>query len=345
MSDNKYLTYSPEDFAADAYFQNWVLEKDPMADVFWKNWIKSHPDKENDIQLAREIIEATARLKFKKYTASEEDFSQVWHNIVLQQAEGTPQTGLTKKHASYWKWLSAACVALLVSGIVLFQYLQTDQTVYFTTGYNEVINLTLPDGSDVVLNANSRLSYDPHWEKERKVYLEGEAFFSVTHTVDHKKFTVYASDLGVEVLGTEFEVKNRRGKMRVILRSGRVKLNIPEIALDGGHPDDFIMNPGELVEYSERHKGVMKKKVDTEKYTAWTRNEIIFENASLMEVAEVIEDHYGYRVTFENEALQRRVFTARINDKSDINLLINILQETFNLNIYKNENNLIIESK
>lgn len=316
-----------------------------MADIFWKNWIKAHPDKRNDIQLAREIIQATAQLKFKEYRASEEDFSQVWHDIVLQQTEGTNQTTFLKKHGARWRWLGAACVVLLISGVLLFQYIQTSQPVHFSTGYNEVVDLTLPDGSEVVLNANSKLSYDPYWKKERKVYLEGEAFFSVVHTSDHKKFTVYANDLGVEVLGTEFEVKNRRGKMRVILQSGKVKLSIPEIALDKKSQDDLIMNPGELVEYSERHKGVMKKKVDTEKYTAWTRNEIIFENASLMEVAEVIEDHYGYRVKFENEALQRRVFTARINDRSDISLLIDILQETFNLNIYKNENDLIIETK
>jgi ferric-dicitrate binding protein FerR (iron transport regulator) len=71
----------------------------------------------------------------------------------------------------------------------------------------------LPDNSTVILNANSSLRYQENWEAEllREVWVDGEAFFSVVHTHNHQRFRVNVTDdLKVEVLGTEFNVKDRR---------------------------------------------------------------------------------------------------------------------------------------
>ena len=112
---------------------------------------------------------------------------------------------------------AAVLLLMMVTGYLLL--FPSIEKVVHQTGYGETAQLSLPDGSQVVLNANSSISFLPDWDekKERTVTLEGEAFFSISHTVDHQKFIVHSKNIEVEVLGTAFNVNNRRGKSQVVL--------------------------------------------------------------------------------------------------------------------------------
>lgn len=344
MSTSRYNNYKAEDFAADSYFQKWIVEEDGMAVHFWERWLKENPHKEEEVKLAKEIIKS---IRFKKYEATNEDFLEVWNNIMIQQT-----TRNFEKRSTFtpvWAGLAAACIALLLI-TVGFLFFHHKDKVSYSTSFNETSTLILPDSSTVILNSNSTISYKKEWQEERVVHLKGEAFFSVKHMPMHQKFIVYANDVKVEVLGTEFGVKYRRGKTRVVLQSGKVKFEVPKAKMklwqiNDKQTDEIIMEPGDLVEYSEKYQGLMKKEVTPEKYSAWTKDVLIFENTSLIEVANYIEDNYGYTVEIEEEEIGKKMFSGKINDKKNLDLLIQILQETFNLNIYKNETNLIIKIK
>jgi ferric-dicitrate binding protein FerR (iron transport regulator) len=343
MSQNQYINYLAEDFAADVFFQNWILEKETMAVSFWENWIQDHPDRIAHIEQAKALLDEAVNIPFKNFTPEENDLNEVWSKII-HQTKAEHKTPIQSSYAYNWKLIAVAAsfAILIVSSIFLIgQFNNGAAQIQHATGYNETKITVLPDGSEVMLNANSTISYPSDWSQSRQVYLDGTAYFSVIHTADDKEFVVHAGDLNVEVLGTKFEIKNRRGKTRVVLQEGKVKLDVT------GNSDnsEVTMKPGELIEYSNKHQGLMKMHVNTTTYTAWTRNELFFENASLSEVAETIEDNYGYQVIFEDPELMNKIFTSKLEDKSDIDLLINILQETFNLNIYKNDNELILELK
>src|SRR5690606_17847152 len=104
-------------------------------------------------------------------------------------------------------------IAAVFIGIILFtglayMFLHNNQVIH-STAYGQILHVTLPDSSKVILNGNTSLSYDGHWvgDDSREVYLEGEAFFSVVHTHHNLKFIVNtSSQMRVEVLGTEFNV-------------------------------------------------------------------------------------------------------------------------------------------
>jgi len=200
-------------------------------------------------------------------------------------------------------WYSAAAVVtLFVTGVALWWTLGQAQTIEYTTGYGETRTLTLPDNSTVVLNANSSLTYRENWDTEqpREVWLDGEAFFSVVHTQNHQRFQVNVNEeLKVEVLGTEFNVKDRREKTQVVLNNGKVKLDI-------NSPDKaqtVTMQPGDLVEFSGAGKPLVKKQVNPELYAAWRHQKMMFEQMPLNEIAKILEDNYGVSITIEDSIL------------------------------------------
>lgn len=338
MSGKKYTKYSPDDFAANELFQRWILKGDNEAKVFWENWMLKYPQKEVDVLKAKEILKRISALKFKEYQCADDEMNQVLATIVQQPLSDRrfPFLGTPKAFARV-----AAIITLLIAAAVVLYKVKSNSIIRYNTGYNEMAEIILPDSSTVWLDANSEIWYSPDWSKTREVHLSGVGFFSVIHLESNKKFFVHADEMSVEVLGTKFEIKNRRGKTRVVLQEGSVKLDIPTTS----QPDDLIMKPGELIEYSVEEEGIILKNVNASTYTAWIRNELIFENTPLREVAETIEDIYGYAVTFDSPELPNRTLTAKISNKSDINLLIDILEEVFNLKIHKNDKELEIMSE
>lgn len=142
---------------------------------------------------------------------------------------------------SYYK-IAAMLVVVLGSGI--FFWLNRPEVI--TTGYSEMAMLELPDESMVKLNADSKIKYKPtKWEKQRKLQLDGEAYFQVEKG---KKFTVETKQGEVSVLGTKFNVKDRESYFEVYCYEGAVKVNVAnrEIILRKGNSikviDGEVMN-------------------------------------------------------------------------------------------------------
>ena len=245
--------------------------------------------------------------------------------------------------------------AIASSNWFIFLFNQdTKKLVDIGTPFGETKAVELPDGSTVTINANSRLSYAANWQTEgdREVWLDGEAFFSVTHTADNQRFIVHTNQIDVEVLGTEFNVKNRRSKTEIMLASGKVKLtanikeNVQEPATrshddspgsETGTARTMIMNPGELVEFSEETKGFKTKIVSPEKYAAWVDNEWVFDQSSLREAIQILEDYYGYEITLTAPAMKDAIFTARVASH-DVDVLLEIIAESFELKVSKKQN-------
>lgn len=119
------------------------------------------------------------------------------------------------------KYLRIAAMLAMVIGISYFYYHTTGgQTV--TTQYAERTEVTLPDDSEVHLNAGSRISYNKKkWEQNRNIALQGEAFFKVAKG---KRFTVSTNMGTVTVLGTQFNVENRKDYFEVACYEGSVQV-------------------------------------------------------------------------------------------------------------------------
>jgi len=344
-----YDRYTLSDFVLDDYFLAYVLCTDSEAVAFWTNWRAQNPHREQEVQEAAELIRL---LKGPKSPLALPDQKAELHRLVEQlNSEGVATHSLQVPHPRVRaRWLSypmAAAVVLLIlagAGWMLTRFYSKADPIVVQTAYGEKRSLFLPDGSEVMLNANTTLRYSPDWPTNgnREVSLDGEAFFHVSkRQVAGRpvKFTVRVGDLGVEVLGTEFNVQHRAKRTQVVLETGKVRLR----AATSLKPL-LELAPGEAAMYSPRDHTLSRQRVDVHLFNAWRENRLVFDNTPLSEVAETIQNTYGKTVTFADPTLKRRRLTGTIPD-DDLNRLTQALVTAFDLRITVRDDAILIESR
>lgn len=177
--------------------------------------------------------------------------------------------------------------------------------------YGQKANLTLPDGTKVWLNSATHLSYDAEYNKsDRKIYLDGEAYFEVAKNKD-KRFIVCCNDLEIEALGTTFDVKGYCDDHSVttLLAEGSVKVS--------NETDVTLLKPGEKVEYHKNKQTFTKSPIsDMREIDFWRNNMLIFNSSSLAEIATTLERMYGVKVVFDSEKLKNVPFSGTIRNSS-----------------------------
>lgn len=344
-----YTRYTASDFVLDASFQAFVLCTDPEAVAFWTNWLAQNPSREEDVQEATELVRLLTGPKQPAPLPNKEaELRRLIEQLPARQSSFQP--GLLHRPdltVSAWRMgaytMAAAVVLLLLIGSGWFLAGRFGQPVQVVlkTNYGQKRSLFLPDGSEVTLNANSTLRYQPDWPegKARVVWLEGEAFFHVTkRKVAGKpiKFTVQAGSLAIEVLGTQFNVLHRAERTQVVLEEGKVRLRSTAT-----RKPLLDMTPGETVVYSHQDQLLSRQQVDPQLYDAWRDNRLVFDNTPLSEVAEVIQQTYGKSVTFTDPDLMSRRLSGTI-PSDDLGRLTKALSRAFNLRITVQDDELII---
>jgi transmembrane sensor len=352
-----YEDFSAEDFLMDASFKKWLLDPDPATIYFWESWLTKNPDKRNTVEEAIEIFKL---IHFQEYPFTANDSRQVWDNI-LAKRQGIPHPkatpigkiyALNNKRLGYMARIAAGLIFILVAGITLYFISGYRQEIQYLTKYGEKREILLPDSSVVVLNGNSSLIIRPRWNQgpPREVWLEGEAFFHIRKRAaiakqqrkpgEMIKFTVHTNNLDVMVLGTAFNVNDRKGITKVMLQKGQVKLSLKE-GLSGR---ELMMEPEDMVEVWGLKRKVSKRKVNPELYASWTKDKLIVDNTPLAEVAAILEDSFGYEVIFKDQAHAQRLVRGTL-PLNEINILLEALANSLDLQVSKEGKRIIFEDK
>ncbi len=349
MSQTDYSHFEPADFLLDDAFLQWVKNPDSRLDAFWENWKKAHPARVSVLEEARQLV---LRLHASEEKLPPASFRRIGMHLdhVFDSLEGgavkSMPVGQTGGFFSTNLYRIAAAVALLLAaGFILYNAVfRPGEAARYRTTYGESREISLPDGTVVVLNANSKLTTSA-WsaDKAREVWLEGEAFFRVSKkpasrsggSAGEARFVVHTGNVDVEVLGTQFNVNHRRGQTTVILNEGQVRLG------EGAAPDGeaLMMVPGDLVRLAGKGGEVYRRRVDPGQYSSWTRNLYVFDDTPLKEVALLLEDHFNMRVIFKDPALAGRTFSATIPTRNPEVLLL-ALSESFGISINRKGNQL-----
>ena len=179
----------------------------------------------------------------------------------------------------------AAAVAILLTG-TYFYTSTLDQVV--STAYAQNKEIVLPDNSEVILNADSKITYsDKKWNDNRNINLEGEAFFKVAKG---KRFTVATKAGNVTVLGTQFNVENRTDFFEVTCYEGLVSVsfNGKETKLPAG--SSFVAINQEIVSH----------KVQNSTTPSWVNEESSFKSIPLRYVFDEFQRQHDIRVETKN---------------------------------------------
>ena len=235
--------------------------------------------------------------------------------------------------------ITTTLLLALVAGVVWMA--QRSRPVGITelvTHYGEIKRVTLPDGSTVVLNANSTMRLPQNWSDrgDRQVWLEGEAYFEVAKKIaTHQKFVVHTLQVDVQVLGTRFNVNTRRSQSIVSLEEGKVQLlvhgEVKEV-LEKKQAKSLELKPGETAIIQPAKDTVINENKEVVFHSGWSRNEFHFDNTPLSEVAGLIEDVYGYKMQYADSALMNRSISGDLR-AANINEFVRVLEVTLRLKL------------
>lgn len=221
--------------------------------------------------------------------------------------------------------VAAVLVVMLTSGYFLF----FNNTQSFTTEIAQTETLQLPDNSEVILNAQSALSFNKKsWERKKELHLDGEAFFKVTHG---KTFTVKTDAGTVTVLGTQFNVKEREHYFEVQCYQGSVWVQSGEnkVVLKPGKT--FRLVRGQVVQINEF----------TASEPSWLVKESSFDAVPLWQVVAELQRQYGISIDASRVDVNR-LYTGTF---THTNLKIALESVTIPLNLkYKIDGNNVVLS-
>lgn len=363
-----YKLFNAEEFAADESFINYYLKRDEKAVAYWTNWISRHPEKLDEVLTAERLL-ANVHLRL---TEEEQDLAFNRFNDFINETISvendhlvdlnSDNTGRAYRNLSNWKiGAIAASITLMVTLAGLYfnkQPLSTLKTVYVTVhnDYGKIKILSLADGTQVSLNANSSLTYPKHFEPNRRdVTLSGEAFFEVAKDKD-RPFTVHTNGTKTRVLGTKFNVNAyTKEKTSVALLEGSVAFepghdkgqSLNHVAVNAADNklsnDEIILKPLQMVTYAANTDQVKISGFDVKNVTAWRTGVILFNHASFNDVAAKFQNTYGVELK-DNSSSKQWNYSGQFT-KSDYLTIIKSICFAKNLTYKQNNHTIIFNNK
>ena len=201
----------------------------------------------------------------------------------------------------------------------------------------ETFKVVLSDGTEVLLNSDSRLSYPTVFKgKERVVSLEGEAYFNVTKNTEHP-FIVKSGNVQVRVLGTEFNMCSYTpDNVRVTLIEGKVAVS------DTCSLQTVEMKPGQSAQLVSDGTFAVDE-VDTETFLYWKEGFFYFDDVALVDMMKEIGKWYNIDIEFRNSEIMNLRMHFLANRQQKVSDLIELLNRMERIHVYLEGESLIIE--
>lgn len=177
---------------------------------------------------------------------------------------------------------------------------------------------TLPDGTNVILNAGTTLKYAAQFTGDiREVTLSGEANFAVAHNKE-KPFIVKTAQLSITALGTKFNVRAyHTDKITTTLEEGSIRVATDKEAI--------LVNPHEQVIYTPSNQSLEKKRVGLDDATAWMKGDLIFEDTSLSDILVEIERYHDIRIIIEGTLDEKTLYSIKYRDSETLTQMLDVL--------------------
>lgn len=234
---------------------------------------------------------------------------------------GTPGGSFT------WLRIAAAVAFLVTAGwLVNYWVSKSGVTSFHTT--DQTLAIQLPDGSSILLNKNSTLQYGRAFGDEvREVELKGEAFFEVTRN-EQIPFVINVEETRVEVLGTSFNIRSDHTQVEVVVTTGLVKFAAE-------NRTGVQLAAGEKGVYDSQRKQIEKRKNDDVNFDAWKTKQLVFTEASLVDVVETLNRVFGANVVLATSVPSTCVVTVSFEQQS-LDAILRVLESTLQLTYRKN---------
>lgn len=335
-----YQNFSREDFVADSYFRKWVRQPDAATREFWSEFLTDYPEQTETIRQAAELVLQLSEIAGEKApVVTNEEQQATWEEIQRRIHPDVYGVRVLPLYRRRWVWGTAVAVVFALGWTWWwFAVYKSPERVYQNlvaqvgTPLKEWVNnsghaqtITLQDGSSVILQPGTRLSYPAAFATDkREVYLSGEALFEVAKN-PQQPFFVYSNELITKVLGTSFQVsaypKDRNvvvkvltGRVSVFAQSdARVKAKASSRELEG-----VVLSPNQQITYSRENVRLTKSLVNDPAVLSNPTPALprfVFRNTPVTSVFRTIEKSYGVTMVYDEDILKNCQLTADLTDE------------------------------
>jgi len=266
------------------------------------------------------------------------DSSSAWRKMSDRVDKFEEKNTKTISLRSRIVWFSSSAAAIIIILFGIYQLLikpDSIQNIQLASA-EEIVKDTLPDGTHIALNTNSKITYPEQFAKnERRVKLEGEAFFNVEHNKE-QPFIIEAGTAFVQVLGTSFNVKAyENSEIEVIVTEGLVKLyTIDSESMD---TSEILLKAGQKGKISWKEKSPVYVSENIPDELFWMDYTLIFNDTDLKKVFSLIENYYNIEIKVSDQ----RIYDCRLSttfSNNNIDDIIEVIVATFEFE-YTKENN------
>ena len=264
-------------------------------------------------------------LEFKTF-----DHKAAWNKIDNQLEDETVNETKPNKETKviqmrFYRKVAAACAILMV-GLAGFWFINRGAGMESVSNMaNTPQEVTLPDGSEVWLAANSTLEYSKDFKNDRSLTLQGEAFFEVARDEAHP-FVISTKYGEIEVLGTAFDVTVGSNETTVSVEHGKVALR--------NENGDVKLTAG--LSASADETGVSTAVGNEENYDSWKTGVFEFEKTPLTEVVALLNKHYETQVKLDVTGADNKLFDGSF-DNVDVKDIVESIELTHGLKVEHGE--------
>lgn len=254
---------------------------------------------------------------------------------------------MPKRKPFQWRNIAAVAAILIVCSVVylgwpaLTQRFAQEEFNSLNIPAHQIKHLILPDGSQVWVNAESKLKYPKTFGgKKREVWLSGEAYFDVDHD-SQRPFIIHTGNLITTVLGTAFNIKEDN-----LQRTIDVTVTRGKVSVANGSKLVGILTPNQQITFNTSVNKGIQRNVDAQQVIAWQQSDLHFEDVTFADAAIQLERHFAVQISFNNEKIKGCRFTGTFLKGQNLDKILKVMC-SFNNSTYKREGNghIIIEGK
>lgn len=241
----------------------------------------------------------------------------------------TRQTGaadrVSHRRRAGLRW-AGAVVAVSVIGLVAIGWLLRGGVEHVEAPFGETLTHRLPDGSTVVLNSGTTLTYQRTWRgNERRLHIEGEAYFDVQ--TEERPFVVETFNAEVTVLGTQFNVQawsaTPDAETVVVLEEGRVRLGAPDAP-----EQSVVLRPGQMSRLGMgQRQPTAPAAVDVTRALAWRSGGFFFNNKSLLTILAEVERRFDVSIHITDETIAQDSLVLFLHQADSPDVLLKAIQQ------------------
>lgn len=296
-------------------------------------WSSRNEENERHFNALKKIFDLTQRhYQQEMERPMDIDIEEEWKYFQTQvsSSSGMPVVPLQSGRMSRVQWLRmAAAFLLLIAATFVIRYFVSRPGEIRLQTASETREVSLPDGSRVILNHHSELAYGNDFgETDRTIALRGEAFFDVVHN-EKKPFRVQVRHAVVEDVGTSFNILGYEGQdMEVVVQSGAVRFSLPNLNAE------VSLSAGQKGIYNVKSKNLTQETNEDVNFLAWSTRKIVFTDTDLRQVIETINRTYQSNIVLATNIPPSCTVTVAF-DHQTLEAVLHVLETTLNLTLRK----------